>query len=62
METGVLAFLNHVKKECEAYGVQLSIRKGKFVVLNKRNQCSGYFDPNKGKEKLVVASNRNKRS
>jgi len=58
METGVLAFLNHVKKECEAYEVQLCIRKGKYVVLNKKNQCSGYFDPEEGKERLVVASNR----
>jgi hypothetical protein len=58
METGVLAFLSHVKKECEAYEVQLCIRKGKYVVLNKKNQCSGYFDPEEGKERLVVASNR----
>lgn len=58
METGVLAFLSHVKKECEAYEVKLCIRKGKYVVLNKKNQCSGYFDPEEGKERLVVASNR----
>jgi len=58
METGVLAFINYVKKECEAYEVQLCMRKGRFVLLDKNTQCGGYFESNKGKERLVIATNR----
>lgn len=47
-------FIAHVKAECKYYGIKLELRKTKYLVLEKRIKCGGYFDETR--KVLVVAT------
>ena len=37
-------FIRFVRSECKTYGVKLSLKKRKYLVLSGSMRCSGYFD------------------
>jgi hypothetical protein len=56
MNKNVQDFIQYVKSECKANGINVDLRKRKYLVLSGNIKCSGYFDSEE--KRLVVAANR----
>lgn len=48
-------FVDFVQSECNTHGIKLELRPVKYLVVNGRFRCVGYFDPYD--KRLVVATN-----
>ena len=48
-------FIDHIKAECEKYGVTLQLRHVKYLKISNSIKCSGYFD--ESDRTIVCATN-----